>query len=160
MKNDTIKRVIFAILTLICMVTITSFSFQNYNDSNKLTVKIMDKVLTATNQYEATDQFYKDIEAAQKGNTMRALAHISLFFVLGFCLVGAISKKINVKSMIITFVICVAYAFFDELLQKYLGGGRTFEWTDLFEDWGGSFGGIAIHYIIFTLVNKKKIASN
>lgn len=144
-----IFRITVILLTVIWMVTIFGFSSQNANTSAKLSNGIKYKIFCAV---------YPDFEemsAEQQQEILnkfpiRKLAHFSSYFLLGILswLSFITYKKIPFKiRFLLSYSVCVLYAFSDEFHQLFIDG-RSGEFKDVLIDSSGAL--LAI--VIFTLI--------
>ena len=73
---------------------------------------------------------------------LRALAHLIVYFVLGFLASRAVKLNFNWKyKLLITLLFCIVYAFTDELHQHF-ETERRFRFIDILTDSAGAFAGI------------------
>ncbi|MCJ7579117.1 MAG: VanZ family protein [Candidatus Aminicenantes bacterium] len=82
---------------------------------------------------------------------LRSLAHLFVYFVLGFLASGAIKLNFNWKhKLLITLLFCIFYALTDELHQ-YFETERRFGFTDIATDSVGASVGILFYKITKSL---------
>lgn len=87
---------------------------------------------------------------------LRLLAHLFVYFVLGFLVSGAVKLNFNWKhKLLIALLFCVFYAFTDELHQHF-EAERRFRLIDLATDSVGAFTGILFYRIIMSLRSPQK----
>lgn len=90
---------------------------------------------------------------------LRSLAHLFVYFVLGFLASGAVKLNFNWKhKLLITLVFCVFYAFTDELHQHF-ETERRFRLIDLATDSVGAFAGILFYKIAIPIRSSKERSS-
>ena len=76
---------------------------------------------------------------------LRFLAHLFVYFVLGFLSSGAVKHNFNWKhKLLITLLICIFYAFTDELHQHF-ETERRFRFVDIVTDSAGAAMGIIFY---------------
>ncbi len=82
---------------------------------------------------------------------IRLLAHLFVYFVLGFLSSGAVKLNFNWKhKLLITLLFCIFYAFTDELHQ-FFEIERRFRFIDIATDSVGAFAGILFYKITMSL---------
>lgn len=87
---------------------------------------------------------------------IRLLAHLFVYFVLGFLASGAVKLNFNWKhKLLIALLFCVFYAFTDELHQHF-EAERRFRLIDLATDSIGAFAGILFYKIPMPLRSPQK----
>ena len=137
-------RLIFGILTVLCMAVIFFFSLDNadaVDDYNELPVKkqmsIMDKA----------------------HHIVRKTAHFVIYTMLGFfasCTVG--KRRLFGKGSLAALIFCFLYACSDELHQ-YFVPGRACMFKDVLIDTSGAMLGIIVSVVcmnVFGLIRKRK----
>lgn len=144
------KLFVYILLSILCMITIFTFSSKNTMESNG-TSKGLIKYFIHT--YERV--FDKDIDekvVMDKLNyPIRKIAHFSIYFLLGifiyniFLLTGIKHKEL------ISILICMIYAFTDETHQLFVSG-RTGQLLDVFIDTIGSLTSI----LLIKMIGSKK----
>ena len=136
-----IKRTIYLILTIICMITIFMFSSEDGEKSQSTSDKAFADVIV--------DKTISIFPNSNRDNVMdivsfivRKSAHFTLFAILGFVLFGFIntySLELR-KKIIITIIIGMLYAISDEIHQLFVPE-RAGQIRDVFIDTlGVSFG--------------------
>ena len=76
--------------------------------------------------------------------TVRSIAHFSLFFLLGV-FVSLFFGKCKFKFKFLwAFTVCMLYAVTDEIHQEFFVDGRAFEFIDLAKERSGSFIGVLL----------------
>lgn len=121
---------------IIVLLGIAGFSLsgQTADDSLSMSDHILVKLnLVTLDEVEAYTVHYRIYS-----NTLREVFHFIMYGVASFCIFGYIYLRIGKLryTWILTLVICIAYAFFDEFHQE-LVDGRGYELFDLYMD---SFG--------------------
>lgn len=131
MTRKTIKKLtnrpkLWLILTTIWMAVIFMLS-TNYFSSERTTANIDTEI------------------------PLRLLAHLFMYFVLGFLSSGSVKLNFNWKhKLLITLLFCIFYAFTDELHQHF-EAERRFRLIDLATDSLGAFAGILFYKITMSL---------
>lgn len=126
------KHSLLSISAIILMITlIFTLSMQDATASNA-TSKGVTQIVTSV--IETLPVGMHDTVSISNG-TIRDLAHIGLFFLLGMlCMIGLLSHHItHSKATCITLLLGMTTALCDEIIQ--LGSvGRAFEWIDISKD--------------------------
>ncbi len=154
-KYLTVKTIALALLCIICMGAITSFSCQSASSSDDLSRGVTDKVLSVSPKYRKSTEEQKSQKVDEANTKVRNAAHFCSFLALGFfayLFLSSIKLKFAVP---IAVAWCAIYALFDETLQKLLDNGRAFEISDLLKDCSGAALGIAIAFGAAFLIRKK-----
>lgn len=139
MKDIKPRQIIFAVLSIVCMIIIFRFSADNAEEST-----------------EKSDFFVNILESlpiALRNNLsfiIRKTAHFSIYALLGFLISGIFFKK----EIFYTLSVCFLYACTDEIHQ-YFVAGRSCRFQDVMIDTAGSFFGILIFILIMKLLNRK-----
>ena len=144
------KKIIYLILVILCLSSIFFFSSKSSNESNSTSKKLIRDTITLVENI--TGKNFNEKELVNKLNyPVRKLAHFTIFFLLGIFIVLLIST-FNVKhQVIISIILCVIYAVFDETHQMF-SIGRSPLILDIFIDSFGSLTGI----LILTRIKKHK----
>jgi len=155
-----IKKILNIILLIIVIFTIFMFSNQNSKDSGKISKDFGVQVVTTIDNITNTKiEGNKSKEQYVKKNLyfIRKFAHISEYIILSIVLLGLISyyKKIDIKWLIISIVICIIFASIDEFHQLFISG-RTGKAIDVFIDTIGIIIGSLIYYIVYINGKGKK----
>ena len=148
MSKEKNKQIIRLILIIIWMLTVFMFSNQNGDESQKTSntvTKIIVRILTF-NQDITEEQELKSIENLDF--IIRKLAHYSIYLLGGILIWGYINTfDIRTKKkIIISIIIGVAYATFDELHQ-YFVANRSAKIFDVCIDSLGVITGVALMQI-------------
>ncbi len=127
-----IKKILYAILVLIWMVTVFSFSSQNGEESQSTSDVFTNWIVKVFNIDKRGDSEYikETISFA-----VRKIAHFSIYFVGGFCIYGFFSTFSLDKKQIIIYTILFGfvYACFDEFHQSFVSE-RSGQVRDVFID--------------------------
>ena len=121
-------------LTILWMIFIIILSTPLFTPQNS--AKYKDKITTEIN--------------------FRFIAHLVVYFILGFLLSGAVRLNFNwKKKLVMSIAICVLYSIFDELHQ-YFEPGRSLRLIDIATNIFGSLFGIFGHYLVFLRLKRKE----
>lgn len=165
MKKKVIFVIIIVILILLWILGIYKLSSMNLNNSNSKSSAIIgafiEDTLEVTNKYGITNSHPDNAKlekATELLNTpLRKVMHASVYFVLAFMIIFVINYLFNHKrlllSVIITIVLIIAAAGFDEYHQTFVDG-RNGEIRDVLIDTIGGIGGI-LFYSSYYFVYKK-----
>jgi len=143
------RKIVFWGLTILCALSIFSFSAQSATDSSAISKSITEKVLDVVSNGAEKTETERDSEMIRMHEIIRQVAHGGLFFCLGlccYCLCNAYSLTFH-TSAIISSIFCSIYALTDEWHQTF-SPGRTFEGIDLLVDIASACGAILILYCI------------
>ena len=138
------KKNIFAIMTLLWVVVIFSFSLQPGEVSGSLSGSFLNKVL----EWFALGVFEKLEEMPQEQLDMwhmilRKCAHFTEFAVLGvLSSLTLLQTKVS-RRVLMTMVFCLAVAVMDEILQLFVDG-RAGRFVDVMIDGTGALSGIGV----------------
>ena len=133
MKKIFNLKNLYFVLAVICALVIFILSAQNLSTSGALSQSV-------------TDALNEDAKTGLSDETVRSIAHFSLFFLLGVFVslfFGKCKFKFKFKFLW-AFTVCVLYAVTDEIHQEFFVDGRAFEFIDLAKDWSGSFIGVLL----------------
>ena len=151
------RKVLKALLMIVILWIIFYFSSQNATESIASSNSIVD---TFTNIFERfkdaniplINNLLKNVNTVDVynflRNNVRRAAHIIEFFVL-YIAIYELLKEFDVKkAIILTLIICLGFAIFDELHQMFVIG-RTCQFTDVLIDTAGIIlASLFWHYII------------
>ncbi len=149
MTKEKYKKIIYVILIIIWMLTVFMFSNQNGDKSqstSKMVTKIIVQIFTQ-NQNLTEEQTTKLVEDADY--VVRKLAHFSIY-ALGGLLIYSYINTFNLKNnkkIIISIIIGVLYATFDEFHQ-YFVDDRSAQILDVGIDSLGILTGTTLLHII------------
>ncbi len=156
------RKIIFAILSIICMVVIFCFSARNADlstqDSNEIGLMIGEITIEDFNQWPEAQQISY---AESIDHPVRKMAHFLEYMTLGMLLFGAIYDKKNkyVSNVIPPFIIGAVYAATDELHQTIVSG-RSGQITDVLLDSAGVLTGLIIISLIISLIHHQVSSSD
>ncbi len=134
------KQIIFAVLSIFCMILIFCFSSDNAEESSEKSnffVELLEKL-----PIDIRDNL---------SYIVRKTAHFTIYAVLGFLVSGIFIPRKNFY----TISICFLYACTDEIHQ-YFVAGRACRFQDVIIDTSGSIFGILIFAVICRIFNKKR----
>ena len=126
------KRIIKIVLVILWMIQIFMLSNQSGNESQSLSDNIICSFMNNCNP-----ELYSFV--------VRKAAHFMLYFILG--MLTFINFKSNKENMIYALIICVIYAFTDEIHQMFVNS-RSGELRDIIIDSLGALSSILIMYKI------------
>lgn len=92
------------------------------------------------------------VEMRDLHSTVRQLAHVFLYLVLGVLLVYSLGQRsgVRLRHALVAMIFCILYAISDEIHQMYVPG-RTAEVVDVVYDGAGAAAGILIYVWIYRL---------
>ena len=129
MKEIFNLKNLYLALSIICAAVIFMLSAQDATTSDALS-------------QEVTKTVNEHAKSRLSDETMRSIAHVSVFFLLG-AFVSLFCGKCKLKFKLLrAFAICLLYAVTDEIHQEFFVDGRGFELIDLAKDWSGSLIGV------------------
>lgn len=154
-------RLLFIILSILCMVVIFFFSSENSTESSQTSGNIV-KILL---RHIVPD--FTELSAAKQREMIhnaqfivRKLAHFTIYTTLGLFLSMAMSRrKFLSRQTLLTLTAGAVYAVSDELHQSLIPG-RSCELRDVMIDTGGVLTGIVISMIIFMIVKRYRERKN
>lgn len=124
------KKIIKIIILVLWMLVIFLLSNQTGSESTSLSDKVICSIFNDCNP-----EIYSFI--------VRKIAHFILYFILGIFTI--INFKINKENMIYALLICIIYAFTDEIHQMFINN-RSGEVRDIIIDSLGSLSSIFLIY--------------
>lgn len=157
-------RIIFAVLTIACMIVIFLFSSDNAGRSSSKSGKVTETAV------EVFVRDYDDLSKSKQASIMdkaehivRKLAHYSIYTSLGFCASMTVGRrKIKSRKTLGIIGFCFIYACSDELHQHFVPG-RSCMFTDVLIDTGGALTGLLLSLAVFALagwISQKRNGSN
>lgn len=135
-----VRKCVLWVLTLAIAGLIFFLSVQSVGRSSQLSAGVTDGVLDILQRPDVTEQEHLNID-----KTLRDVAHVALFAVLGF-LAALLARCYTQRlvGLVIPAGICALYAVFDECVQLWSARGRAFEWDDISKDCLGVVIGISV----------------
>ncbi len=158
MKKKKNKKIILWIFVAAIMTTIFFFSNQGAVKSENSSSKVAEYVTPIVNSdYEQMSELDKYYYKNFIDHTLRKSAHYFIYFALGFFTLLTVSRySIKLwKKYAISGVICILFAFSDEVHQ-YFVPGRTCSISDVLIDALGSITGFLVLTLIFIIIKRKK----
>lgn len=116
MKIQIIKRIVYAVLIILWMITIFEFSNQNGDTSQGTSDVITDKIIEINNDLEN--------KRDQVSFCVRKLAHFSIYLIGGILAFGFFDTYSLQKKYVIAFALMfgIVYASLDEFHQSFISG--------------------------------------
>ena len=145
MKIQIIKRIVYAVLIILWMITIFEFSNQNGDTSQGTSDVITDKIIEINNNLEN--------KRDQVSFCVRKLAHFSIYLIGVILAFGFFDTYSLQKKYVIAFALMfgIVYASLDEFHQSFISG-RSAQMRDVCIDTCGVITG----EIISCFVKKHK----
>lgn len=116
---------------LIWMGLILYYSAQPGDVSSGVSSELLNFLLSPVKTWFPS--FYDAISIYPLESYLRNLAHVGVFFILGLFIFNASFKSGLKKPYLMSFVIGVSYALWDEFFQSFIPG-RASEFTDVLLD--------------------------
>ena len=149
------SRIIFSILSVICMTAIFCFSRENSDKSSETSMKF-----TKTAVSIAVDDFDELPEKEQLSILdkatfiIRKSAHFSLFATLGFLVSMSVGRRRLFSSASAgVMLFCFLYAVSDEIHQSFVPG-RSCEFRDMMIDTSGALTGMLVSMALLLILTK------
>ena len=157
MKNKNILRMIFLILILATFSIIFCFSSQDGNKSKSVSKQVMRTIVEVNPKTNKLNEIEKEDVVEKSQPAIRKLAHFIIYMLAGILIMGFLSTYDFhwKKKLVITLIIGILYAIFDEIHQLFTGGGRTARVFDVFIDSLGILVGSFITLGVFKFIKKK-----
>lgn len=136
------KLFIYILLSILCMITIFTFSSKNTTESNGTSKGL---IKYSINTYEKVfDKDINDEKVISKINyPVRKLAHYIIYLLLGFFIYNIFLLTGVKHKVLISILVCIIYAITDETHQLFVSG-RTGQVLDVFIDTIGSLTSILL----------------
>ena len=146
------SRIICAILSLVCMVTIFMFSREDGEKSSKTSGKVTDTVIDVTvKDYEQKPAKEKKSIREKVSFWVRKIAHFTIYTLLGLMVSLTIGKrKIFSLGTLGALLFCFMYAVSDEIHQSFTPD-RSCEFRDVMIDTSGATMGILFSMVLISL---------
>ncbi len=143
------------VMVVVTMATIFYFSHQPAKKSSKTSHTIAKKIVNTVSKNK-TQKEKKKIEK-KVNDTLRTIAHFSLFALLGGLMMAAMitsfsHKKSLLYLFVITLIMVLIYALSDEYHQTFVPG-RSAQLIDIIVDF---LGGFILSSIVGLIFNKNK----
>lgn len=141
------------VMVVVTMATIFYFSHQPAKKSSKTSHTIAKKIVNTVSKNKTVKE-KKKLEK-KVNDSLRTLAHFSLYFLLGLFLISAMimsfgHKKSFVYLFVLTMILILMYALSDEYHQSFIPG-RSAQFIDIAVDFSG---GLLSNGIVY-LINKR-----
>jgi len=148
-------RVVFALLTIACMVTIFMFSGDNASaSSNKSGRVTKTAVETFVKDYDEMPPAKQHTILDKAEHIVRKLAHYSIYTLLGFLASLTVGKRrLFSKKSLGVIAFCFLYACSDEIHQLFVPG-RAGMFTDVLIDTGGALTGMLISMAVLFIAGR------
>lgn len=148
MSKENAKKIIYLVLVIIWMIAVFMFSNQKGDESQKTSntvTKIIVKILTYNQNISENEE---ETLIEKTDYIVRKIAHFSIYLLGGVLIYNYINTfDIETKKkIIISIVIGILYAVFDEFHQ-YFVGGRSARIFDVCIDSLGIIAGVTIIYL-------------
>ena len=140
-NKHPVPTVIFAVLSVLCMVMIFYFSSQSAGDSDKQSSIILEIV----RRIFGNNSFSNFL--------VRKAAHFCEFALLGMLFNFTYYFYKNSKNIILSTSLASLYAASDEIHQIFVEG-RSCQFRDWAIDTGGAITGMAVFLVIYLIINK------
>ena len=153
MKKNKIRKIIFIILSIACMVVIFMFSADNADDSSKKSGTVVKIVVdNFVEGYEEMPVEEQESIFSKVSFWVRKTAHFTVYMALGFCISGTYKKlKLITPHTLLSLLICFLYACSDEFHQSF-SPGRGPQFRDVMIDTSGALTGILIFSLLSNVV--------
>ena len=159
MKSISVKRskarILFIILSILCMIAIFFFSSENATKSSNTSGRVVRLILgiIVPDFSELTAAVQREmVHNAQ--HIVRKLAHFTAYATLGLFLSMAMGRrKLLSRQTLLTLIAGAVYAASDELHQA-LVPGRSCELRDVMIDTSGVLTGILLSMLLFLIIVK------
>lgn len=148
-------RVVFAVLTIACMVTIFLFSGDNADDSSHKSSKITKAAVeTLVKDYDEMSPEKQQSVLDKAEHIVRKLAHFSIYTLLGFLASFTVGRRrLFSRKSLGVIVFCFLYACSDEIHQLFVPG-RSGMFTDVLIDTGGAVTGMLVSMLLMFIIGK------
>ena len=136
------KKIIYLLLVILCLSSIFFFSSKSSNESNSTSKKLIKNTITMIENITHKDLNKREL-VYKLNYPVRKLAHFTIFMILGIFLYLFINTFNIPHKVIISIIICIICAIFDEFHQIF-SLGRSPLLQDIIIDSFGSITGITI----------------
>ena len=147
-----VKKIVWWVLTLLCLSTIFGFSGQSAADSSQVSSSLTASLLSLIPSFNELSHLEQAAVVSVGHGIIRDLAHIATFAALGFCVYMLVRSYKLHRSFLTAFPSCVVVAVADECLQHILAAGRAFQWSDLLKDWFGALLGTGVAIVVCLVI--------
>lgn len=148
-------RVVFAVFTIACMVTIFLFSGDNADASSHKSSKITKAAVeTLVKDYDEMSPEKQQSVLDKAEHIVRKLAHFSIYTLLGFLASFTVGRRrLFSRKSLGVIVFCFLYACSDEIHQLFVPG-RSGMFTDVLIDTGGAVTGMLVSMLLMFIIGK------
>ena len=148
-------QIVFALLTVACMVLIFCFSMEDADRSSETSGNITEIVVNAVvRDYDELPADEKLSIMAKADHIIRKSAHFSVYLLLGALAALTVDpRRLSRVKICGVIAFCFLYACSDELHQ-YFVPGRACMFTDVLIDTGGSCVGTLLSLLIILLIKR------
>ena len=148
-------RVVFAVLTIACMVTIFLFSGDNADASSHKSSKITKAAVeNLVKDYDEMSPEKQQSVLDKAEHIVRKLAHFSIYTLLGFLASFTVGRRrLFSRKSLGVIVFCFLYACSDEIHQLFVPG-RSGMFTDVLIDTGGAVTGMLVSMLLMFIIGK------
>ena len=144
------KLLVYILLSILCMITIFTFSSKNTNESNG-TSKGLIKHFVHTYEKVFDKDVDEEVIITKLNYPIRKLAHYSIYLLLGIFIYNIFLLTGVKHKVLISILVCMIYAITDETHQLFVSG-RTGQVLDVFIDTIGSLTSI----LLIKMIGSKK----
>lgn len=145
-------RILFAALTIACMVCIFCFSMDNASKSSGKSGKVTKAAVeTFVKDYKEMPPSKQTSILDKAEHIVRKMAHFSIYTLLGFLASLTVGRrKLFSRKSLGVIVFCFLYACSDEIHQIFVPG-RAGMFTDVLIDTSGALTGMIISMAVMRL---------
>lgn len=154
-KIFTPLRIVFALLTIACMVMIFRFSMEDSDKSSKTSGKVTERAVEVfVKDYDELPKKKQETIRSKADHIVRKCAHYSIYMLLGFMASLTVGKR-KIFSITSACVLgfCFLYACSDEIHQHFVPG-RACAFKDVMIDTSGAVTGIIFSLLLITIASK------
>lgn len=151
-------RIVLLILLFGTFYIIFGFSSQDGEESGGISSRVTEFILEKSNTYKNIEENRQDEIFERTEKIIRKIAHLSIYALVGFLLMGLVSTfKLKEKTRIlISLILGVLYAASDEIHQLF-SPGRSAQITDVYIDTLGVLVGIFVILLFIKVFEKMKL---
>lgn len=144
------KLFVYILLSILCMITIFTFSSKNTMESNG-TSKGLIKYFVHTYEKVFDKDIDEEVIITKLNYPIRKLAHYSIYLLLGIFIYNIFLLTGVKHKVLLSVLVCMIYAITDETHQLFVSG-RTGQVLDVFIDTIGSLTSI----LLIKMIGSKK----
>ena len=149
------RKVFYLIFILVWMGVIFCFSNQEADLSTRMSDGFIERTIGSVYKLFDSNVTIEKLNyiKSKYSYSVRKMAHFTIYLILGLFVFNFI-KEYSIRNIILlSVVICFLYACSDEIHQSFVIG-RSCEFKDVLIDTTGSFIGIMLFNIIYSLRKK------